>query len=129
MHTVNVNDYWEVDFIRDDSDFKPDGVTPEDLAGCCDIHYRRDDRFHSAEIEVSERVHNLELIVTASVYSLGLENPEESMELESEYAVKRKFKGANCKAKASTYAQELRIKINQRYFSHNENQLELPLIF
>ncbi|MDP3989792.1 MAG: hypothetical protein Q8Q01_01140 [archaeon] len=129
MHTLTKNDSWEIDFMRDDSDIKPDGVTPEDLAGCCDVHYRREEHGHSAEIEITETVHDLELIVTASVYRISLDCPEESMELESEFNVRRVFRGAGCKARASQYASCLKEKIDLQYFSYNEDQLKLPLIF
>lgn len=154
MHTLTTNDGWEIYFIRDDSDMNPDGITPQDLAGCCDIHYRRQDDSYNAEVEITETHHNLELIVTASVFEIIPETPDQSIEETSDqsieltpiYNVKRVFKQEDClrlyqqdcKTKASKYAVELKQKIDRRYFSVNNlnknqdndnNQLELPLIF
>ena len=141
MHTLTNNEGWEIEFIRDDSDRSPDGVTPIDLAGCCDIHYRRQDNTYNAEVEVTEKIHNLELIVTASVFKTIPETPDDSIETIPDYSVKRVFRqkdcllvyNQECKIKAFQYAEELTQKINRRYFSvnnqDNKDQLELPLIF
>lgn len=153
MHTLTTNNGWEIDFIRDDSDITPDGVTPQDLAGCCDIHYRRQDDSYNAEVEITEKIHNLELIVTASVFEIITETSDqsaESAELTPIYNVKRVFRQEDClrlyqqdcKTKAFQYADELTKKIDRRYFSinnlnqddnnrpnNNNNQLELPLTF
>mgnify|MGYP001588082742 CR=1 FL=1 len=143
MHTLTINGSWEIDFLRDDSDITPDGVTTSDLAGCCDIHCRRQDDNYIAKIEITEKRHNLELIVTALVFEKIPETTEEFIELTSIYTVERVFTeryclrvyNLGCKKKAFQYAEELTQKIDRRYFSvndenqDNKNQLELPLIF
>lgn len=126
MHEFIQQGDWELEILRE-----------REHEGCCHFVMSRSSNKYLAEIRLEEKERDLEILIEAAVF---IKNWNQHLENnKSHYSVRRildeeycqKIYQVPCKAKASEYLQELRTKIDRRYFPVEEPnlQLELPLKF